>query len=318
MANCQIQEQFLLNSSNPVHDARMHAMLCYRTPESFNSRFQRSKNKELTLFNVENWLLHHGDILQKRFQLSAYKLMNQLLRTIDVTKGSGLKGNILDIIQSKITIIGVDSDLFFTAEENRETQKQLALTHPNVTYNEINSIHGHDAFFIEFSQLEKIIENIFNAKSKLKKLKILKFGGKSLANGEGLKTVISIIESKLKNNENIAVVVSARGKSTDELEEILEKAATNICYKEQLKAFKEYQNGELNINFTREFARLEDLFEGVQLLGDYSRKIKDEVLSQGEIISAKLISSILKSATDKPSNRCALSLRMILMEMLNQ
>ena len=35
IANCQIQEQFLLNSSNPVHDARMHAMLCYRTPESF-------------------------------------------------------------------------------------------------------------------------------------------------------------------------------------------------------------------------------------------------------------------------------------------
>jgi homoserine acetyltransferase len=36
IANCQIQEQFLLNSRNPVHDARMHAMLCYRTPESFN------------------------------------------------------------------------------------------------------------------------------------------------------------------------------------------------------------------------------------------------------------------------------------------
>ena len=28
IANCQIQEQFLVNSSNPVHDARMHAMLC--------------------------------------------------------------------------------------------------------------------------------------------------------------------------------------------------------------------------------------------------------------------------------------------------
>jgi aspartokinase/homoserine dehydrogenase 1 len=34
IANCQIQEQFLLNSKQPVHDARMHAMLCYRTPES--------------------------------------------------------------------------------------------------------------------------------------------------------------------------------------------------------------------------------------------------------------------------------------------
>ena len=38
IANCQIQEQFLTNSSNPVHDARMHAMLCYRTPESFKER----------------------------------------------------------------------------------------------------------------------------------------------------------------------------------------------------------------------------------------------------------------------------------------
>ena len=34
IANCCIQEQFLLNSKNPVHDARMHAMMCYRTPAS--------------------------------------------------------------------------------------------------------------------------------------------------------------------------------------------------------------------------------------------------------------------------------------------
>ena len=86
IANCQIQEQFLLNSKNPVHDARMHAMLCYRTPESFKERFQRSKNNDLEIFNVESWLLHHGNKLQERFQLSAYKLMNQLLKTIDVTK----------------------------------------------------------------------------------------------------------------------------------------------------------------------------------------------------------------------------------------
>lgn len=86
IANCQIQEQFLLNSTNPVHDARMHAMLCYRTPESFKERFQRSKNEDLKIFNVESWLLHHGNKLQERFQLSAYKLMNQLLKTIDVTR----------------------------------------------------------------------------------------------------------------------------------------------------------------------------------------------------------------------------------------
>ena len=295
IANCQIQEQFLLNSSNPVHDARMHAMLCYRTPESFKERFQRTKNKELEIFNVESWLLHHGNKLQERFQLSAYKLMNQLLKTIDVTKDRADSENILDTIKSKIHIVGVDSDLFFSAEENRQTQKQLALTHPNVTYTEINSVHGHDAFLIEYDQLGKIIEDIFIPKSAKKKMKILKFGGKSLANGDGISRVISIIKGKVNHGERITVVVSARGNSTNELEKILEKAVKNKQYQSSLQTFKKYQKEpSKSIDFSKEFATLDKLFEGVQLLGDYSEKIKDQVLAQGELISVKLISSLLE------------------------
>ncbi|WMI69562.1 bifunctional aspartate kinase/homoserine dehydrogenase I [Mangrovimonas sp. YM274] len=296
IANCQIQEQFLVNSNNPVHDARMHAMLCYRTPKSFKERFQRSINNELEIFNVESWLLHHGNKLQERFQLSAYKLMNQLLKTIDVTKGREANENILDIISSKIAIVGVDSDLFFTAEENRETQKQLAATHPNVTYHEIHSDHGHDAFLIEFEQLEKIIEGIFSPDTKHKRMKILKFGGKSLANGEGLTRALEIIEKKVSDGEKIAVVVSARGNATDELEALLEKASKKEVYKSDFEAFKAYQVEPLpSIDFTSEFSALENIFEGVALLGDYSEKIKSQVLAFGELLSAKIIAEILKS-----------------------
>jgi homoserine O-acetyltransferase len=294
IANCQIQEQFLINSSNPVHDARMHAMLCYRTPESFKERFQRSKNEELEIFNVESWLLHHGNKLQERFQLSAYKLMNQLLKTIDVTKNRASDFNVLENIHANIYLVGVDSDLFFTAEENRLTQKQLALTNPNVTYNEINSVHGHDAFLMEYEQLEKIIEGIFVPNSKKRKMKVLKFGGKSLANGEGLKKVISIIEKKVRDGEKITVVVSARDHATDELEAILNKAQKGEQYQEQLEAFKTYQKEPLKtIDFTAEFSVLNKLFEGVSLLGDYSLKIKDEVLAQGELLSVKLLTGLL-------------------------
>lgn len=294
IANCQIQEQILVNSRNPVHDARMHAMLCYRTPESFNERFHRSKNEELEIFNVESWLLHHGKKLQERFQLSAYKLMNQLLKTIDVTKNRPNDFNVLESIHGNIYIIGVDSDLFFTAEENRQTHKQLALTNPNVTYNEINSVHGHDAFLMEYEQLEKIIEGIFVPNSKKRRMKVLKFGGKSLANGEGLNTVISIIENKVKEGEKITVVVSARSSATDDLENILNKAAKGHPYKEVLQVFKDYQTEPLkDIDFSKEFATLDKLFEGVSLLGDYSNKTKDEILAQGELLSAKLIAALL-------------------------
>jgi len=162
IANCKIQEQFLVNSSNPVHDARMHAMLCYRTPKSFKKRFQRTKNEELAIFNVESWLLHHGNKLQERFQLSAYKLMNQLLKTIDVTNGEKNGIDVLDKIEANIHIIGVNSDLFFTADENKETYQQLAITKACVTYNEIDSVHGHDAFLIEYQQLSKLLQPIFS------------------------------------------------------------------------------------------------------------------------------------------------------------
>ncbi|WP_417238577.1 bifunctional aspartate kinase/homoserine dehydrogenase I [Bizionia sp.] len=295
IANCQIQEQFLVNSSNPVHDARMHAMLCYRTPASFKERFQRTKNTDLQMFNVESWLLHHGKKLQERYQLASYKLMNQLLKTIDVTKGGEYSLKILDGIQANIYIIGVNSDLFFTAEENRETQKYLALTHPNVTYNEIHSIHGHDAFLIEFEQLEKIISGIFKPETKRNRMKILKFGGKSLANGNGLETVLSIIEAKVKNKQNIAVVVSARGNATNQLEVILEKAAAKQIYKPELEAFKSYQMEPLkSIDFSEEFSKIDTLLEGVSLLEDYSEKIKDEVLAHGELLATKIVTQLLQ------------------------
>ncbi len=294
IANCQIQEQFLVNSKQPVHDARMHAMLCYRTPESFKERFKRSTNEELKVFNVESWLTHHGNKLQERFQLSAYKLMNQLLKTIDITRDGEEAFIALQNSDTNIHIIGVDSDLFFTAKENKDTFKKLAQANSNVTYGEIQSLHGHDAFLIEFDQMEGLLKGIFDKNGGSKKIKVLKFGGKSLANGEGIDSVVRIIAGKVAAEERIAVVVSARNKATDELEAILDKASRGIDYSKDFKEFEKYQKHQFkNIDTSEELKGLVKLFEGVALLGDYSLKIKDQVLAYGEVLSAKLLTQIL-------------------------
>ena len=126
-------------------------------------------------------------------------------------------------------------------------------------------------------------------------MKILKFGGKSLANGKGIQTVVAIIEKRAKRGEAITVVLSARGTATNELEEILEKASKNENYKAQLEAFKRYQLlTDSTIDTQEEFHLLDTIFEGVSLLGDYSEKIKDKVLSQGELLSARLVTHLLK------------------------
>ncbi len=161
IANCFLQEQILANSSKPIEDARIHAMLCYRTPASFSAKFQRTTNEELDVFNIESWLAHHGTKLQKRFQLSAYKVMNQLLKTIDIARGRDSFVAIASKIEADIHIIGIDSDLFFTANENRATYEELKKYKENVSYQEIVSIHGHDAFLIEYKQLHNLLATIF-------------------------------------------------------------------------------------------------------------------------------------------------------------
>ncbi len=161
IANCQIQEQLLVNSKKPVHDARMHAMLCYRSPASFRVKFNRSKKEKTEIFNVESWLLHHGKKLQDRFQLASYKLMNQLLKTIDASNNGRFSESDFSAISAAIHIVSVNSDLFFTAEENRETYSTLSALKDNVFYYEIDSVHGHDAFLIEYNQLRRFLKSIF-------------------------------------------------------------------------------------------------------------------------------------------------------------
>lgn len=163
IANCFLQEQILNNSSKPIEDARIHAMLCYRSPESFKEKFQRSIHEKKPIFNIESWLAHHGEKLQKRYQLASYKLMNQLLKTIDITRNRADFETLMAKTTASIHIIGINSDLFFTAKENKETFQELKKNKNNVFYSEIDSIHGHDAFLIEYKQLDYLLADIFKA-----------------------------------------------------------------------------------------------------------------------------------------------------------
>ncbi len=160
-ANCLVQEQILLNSSNPLHDARLHAMLIYRSPESFKQKFDRTYNQELGMFNIESWLLHHGEKLKERFTLSAYKELNYILANIDITIGRKGFLEVVKTITSDIHIISVDSDVFFTLREDKTTFEEVRKIKKNVTHGVINSVHGHDAFLIEFEQLSELLKDVF-------------------------------------------------------------------------------------------------------------------------------------------------------------
>ncbi len=162
IANTFLQKRILENSKNPLEDARIHAMLTYRTPESFDYRFGRTRNEELGTFNIESWLLHHGNKLAKRFSLEAYLMMNHLLSTINIERSGRTATEIIKEITAEIHLIAIDSDLFFTAVEDQKTFKLIKPVKKSIFYHELRSIHGHDAFLIENQAIDEILTPIFN------------------------------------------------------------------------------------------------------------------------------------------------------------
>lgn len=159
IANVLVQDRILNNSDDPVHDARLHAMLLYRTPQSLGLRFNREKTTND--YEIENWLVSHGHKLRNRFRLSSYKLMNHLLKTVDITRNRAPFIDVASQISACITVISIDSDQFYPAAENRRDVLALQPFKHTISYFEVRSVHGHDAFLIEHSQLSAILKQIF-------------------------------------------------------------------------------------------------------------------------------------------------------------
>lgn len=156
---CKAQHEILKHSKRPLHDARIMAMLMYRTPQSLEAKFQRSKN-EKGEFNISSWLSHHGNRLEKRFTTSSYLTMNHLLSTVNLAREKPFE-QVAASLTGHFVQIGIDSDLLFVASENRKTHKILNCLGVKNEYYEIKSVHGHDAFLIENEQITQFLKPIF-------------------------------------------------------------------------------------------------------------------------------------------------------------
>ncbi|RLV60037.1 bifunctional aspartate kinase/homoserine dehydrogenase I [Parashewanella curva] len=124
-------------------------------------------------------------------------------------------------------------------------------------------------------------------------MKVLKFGGKSLANGKPLESALEVIK-KTDLGSKIYLVLSARGESTQTLTQLIELAKQQKDYESLLVTFIQYQCSPCpEIDLSREFKEIERILAGVALLGEYSVKIKERLLAFGEIISCKTVTHIL-------------------------
>jgi len=138
--------------------ARMVGMTSYRSAEEFEKRFGRERKAGGRFdvgnqFQVESYLHHQGAKLVDRFDANTYVCLSRATDMHDVAYGRGSLENALGSIRARALCIGVSSDARYPTTDQKELVRRI----PEARYEEIESIHGHDAFLIEFDQLGSII-----------------------------------------------------------------------------------------------------------------------------------------------------------------
>jgi len=131
-------------------------------------------------------------------------------------------------------------------------------------------------------------------------LKVIKFGGTSVATSKSLKNVFSIIENE---KENTIVVVSALGGITDLLHDFISsKGNSSVDYLKEIEerhleiihGLSKVENQSSLLSFLKQqLNELETILEAVSTIDEITKKTISKVLSFGEILSSKIIFELL-------------------------
>lgn len=140
-------------------------------------------------------------------------------------------------------------------------------------------------------------------------MRVLKFGGTSVANAERFLRVADILESNAKQGQ-VATVLSAPAKITNHLVAMIEKtiggqdAVPNISdaeriFSELLKGLADAQPGfpleQLKTTVDQEFAQLKHVLHGISLLGQCPDSINAAIICRGEKLSIAIMAELLKA-----------------------
>ncbi len=130
-------------------------------------------------------------------------------------------------------------------------------------------------------------------------MRVFKFGGASVKNGIAIKNVASIV--KRYAQDQLLVVVSAMGKTTNALERIVSLGQGNKDFSGELAEIKSYHHEALKtLDLINSPAQklIDEVIQKIALeatkIGDYDQ-IYDQVVSQGEVLSSHVLSHYLQS-----------------------
>ena len=159
------------NPRNGLSVARMAAHITYLSEEALQDRFGRDlqDRSEVTFsfnadFQIESYLRHQGFTFVDRFDANSYLYITRAMDYFDLGAEHGdVLAKAFAGTQTRFCVVSFTSDWLYPTRESREIVQALNAVAANVSFVEIESDKGHDAFLLDEPELVATVSGFLNA-----------------------------------------------------------------------------------------------------------------------------------------------------------
>ena len=158
--------------------ARMIGHITYLSDDVMNEKFGRQLRQISAIhetgyrfstqeveFEIESYLRYQGDKFSEYFDANTYLLITRALDYFDPASASG--GDLsaaLAKATAKFLLVSFTTDWRFSPARSREIVKALLDNQRDLSYAEIDALHGHDAFLLEDPRYMGVVRSYFQSK----------------------------------------------------------------------------------------------------------------------------------------------------------
>ncbi len=144
--------------------ARMIGHITYLSEESMRDKFGRKlrtaddyKYDFASEFAVETYLDYQGQSFVERFDANSYLYITKAGDYFDLAKDYGSLEKAFADVKSRFLVVSLSSDWLFTPAQSKAIAEAIASNRKDVSYCDIMSPYGHDAFLLEIDTLGQFI-----------------------------------------------------------------------------------------------------------------------------------------------------------------
>lgn len=164
---------YLVNGRNPSRGlavARMAAHITYLSEAALHRKFGRNLQDRSAFtygfdadFQVESYLRHQGSTFVDRFDANSYLYITRAMDYFDLAAEHG--GQLASAFHAspvKFLVVSFTSDWLFPTPESRSIVRALSTASASVSFVEIETDKGHDAFLLEEPELFRIVRGFLD------------------------------------------------------------------------------------------------------------------------------------------------------------